>query len=554
MSRRPFILVFTLLLALFCSSSQAVQILAQDFEVGSPPSGWTRTHNPLSVGFAFGTDLGSEFFLVPAHTRYAASNDDGAGQSNSADRDRLITPQLNLSTYSGQAILLKFQYVGPNIYGSTTHVEASTDGGSNWINLQTLAPAGGWTEGNVLVSAYAGMSNVKFAFRHNDNGGWADGMAVDDVLIETLVARDVELRRLSSPEYVVPGPQQIRAEVTNRGGTPAASIGLRYRVANGAWQNATIGGLSLAVGQTAEITHPVQHTFAAPGDFAVDLGITSVNGQTDLNATNDNASGTVHVLTSLPVKKVVLEQHTGTWCQFCPDATVYWNQLRASSPNVIAVSVHNSDAMTIADAAPLQAAYVSGYPSGTVDRVKFEGASVVEVNRNGWPAKVDARLDQIVPVEVSLQGVSYNPQTRQLSATVRAAFAGNASGDQRLNLWVVEDAVYGASGYNQTNYYNTVAGHPYFGAGNPIVNFRHDGVVRVMLAGPWGLSNSVAPIVFTGETYNHTFGMQLPAGVNASNVRLIGLLQAYDDADNAKRSIINATELELMPQFRDGFE
>ncbi len=187
--------------------------------------------------------------------------------------------------------------------------------------------------------------------------------------------------------------------------------------------------------------------------------------------------------------------------------------------------------------------------------MKFDGESSVEVPRTNWPARVDARLQQVVVGEVSLQNVSYNPQTRQVAATVRATFVANTSGDQRLNLWVVEDAVYGAgSGYNQVNYYNTVVGHAYYGAGNPILNFRHDGVVRAMLAGPWGQVNSVAPTVVAGETYSQVFGTQLPIGVNANNVRLIGVLQGYDDADITKRNIINATEMELMPMMRDGFE
>lgn len=559
MNRRQLVPAFVLLFALFCSPSQAVQILTQDFEAGSPPSGWTRSQNSPSFGFEFGTALGSTYFPIPAHTRYAASNDDAHDDNsttlNRADRDRLITPTLNLSAYSGQGILLTFQFVGPGTYGSTAHVEASTDGGNNWVNVQTLAPSAVWVERSMLVSAYAGLSNVKFAFRHNDGNAWADGVAIDDVLIETLPARDIKLERLSSDAYVIPGAQPIRAEVTNRGSTPVTSIGLRYRVANGAWVDAAIGGLAVAVGQTVEIIHPVQHSFAGPGDFVIDLGITSVNGQTDLNPANDNASGTVHVLTSLPVKKVVLEQHTGSWCQFCPDGTVFWNQVRASSPNVIAVSVHNSDDMVFPDAAALQSTYIAGYPGGTVDRVKFDGESSVAVPRANWPAQVGARLQQVVVGDVSLQNVSYNPQTRQVAATVRATFVGNASGDQRLNLWVVEDAVYGAgSGYNQVNYYNTVVGHTYYGAGNPILNFRHDGVVRAMLAGPWGQVNSVAPTVVAGETYSQVFGIQLPVGVNANNVRLIGVLQAYDDADNTKRNIINATEMELMPLMRDGFE
>src|SRR5687767_11691442 len=98
------------------SFSQTV-ILTQDFETGTPPSGWTTTQNTPSVGFEFGTNLGSTYFAVPAHTRYALSNDDAHDDNstnlNLADQDRLISPVMDLTPFAGTGVALKFAFINP---------------------------------------------------------------------------------------------------------------------------------------------------------------------------------------------------------------------------------------------------------------------------------------------------------------------------------------------------------------------------------------------------------------------------------------------------------
>ena len=58
---------------------------------------------------------------------------------------------------------------------------------------------------------------------------------------------------------------------------------------------------------------------------------------------------------------------------------------------------------------------------------------------------------------------------------VQAACEAGIQGEARLVIWAVEAEV---TGPDQVNYYNTTAGHPYEGAGDPIVGFVYENVMR----------------------------------------------------------------------------
>ena len=62
-------------------------------------------------------------------------------------------------------------------------MEVSTDGGESFTEVLLVTPASDWTTINVDLSAYAAETNVMVAFHSNDNGIWATGWAVDDIVL-----------------------------------------------------------------------------------------------------------------------------------------------------------------------------------------------------------------------------------------------------------------------------------------------------------------------------------------------------------------------------------
>jgi hypothetical protein len=151
------------------------------------------------------------------------------------------------------------------------------------------------------------------------------------------------------------------------------------------------------------------------------------------------------------IKKVLIEEHTGAWCQYCPDGAVVMDDVLSTFQNAIGFAVHNGDAMAIPDGDLLSAFYIAGYPQATIDRL---GAGY---DRNQWMGVVNTNLQGAGSVTVSFDSMNYDAGTRLVTAIVKAQFTAPMTGDLRFNCVVVEDHVTGTgSGYNQSNYYNTI--------------------------------------------------------------------------------------------------
>ena len=159
------------------------RLLEEDFEGGTLPDGWSR--ETAGEGWMIGSDLSSDFFEIPDHTTYAASNDDGAGSANDGSDDYLVTPPLNLVGYTDA--VLRFESFFTGAYGQLAFVEVSTDGGASWTVVSSPVPANEWAEVTVDLGDFAGRSNVLVAFHADDGGAWASGWAVDDVRIDGYV-------------------------------------------------------------------------------------------------------------------------------------------------------------------------------------------------------------------------------------------------------------------------------------------------------------------------------------------------------------------------------
>ena len=535
-----------LLCFVFClgqSLSAQTSIISQDFESGALPAGWSRSQTAGSDGWEFGinTALQSQYYPIPAHTKFAAANDDDCNCT--ANADYLITPVMNLTTYT--SVLLDFEYQQPGNYGSTGHIRVTTNGGTNWSLVSTVATSATWVPVTINLSAYAGMNNVQVGFHHNDNGQWADGFAIDDVEIYAPMALDGALDQITMNDFLATGSSNVTGVIQNLGANTITSLDLHYNINGGSTYTQNLTGLSIATAATYNFTHSTPANLATAGLYTINVWFDNVNGGTDGNAANNSLSKDVSVLSQIPAKNAILEDHTGAWCQFCPDGTVQMGTVLNNHANAIGVAVHNGDAMVIAAGTTIQNAYIGGYPSGIIDHFKFESEADVEINRGLWNAKMGERLAMIVPVSVSLQNFTYQPGTRTIDVDVVANFYGTLSGDLRFNFWIVEDSVTGTgNGYNQVNYYNTQTGHPMFGLGNPIIGFVHDHTLRAAQDGAWGGAGVIPGTVNDGSSYTKHYTVVLPGNWNTDHIKVIGMVQRYS-ADPTDRQIYNAMEADL---------
>lgn len=242
------------------------------------------------------------------------------------------------------------------------------------------------------------------------------------------------------------------------------------------------------------------------------------------------------------IKKVVFEEFTGAWCQYCADGSYRAQVMDSIYTDALMISVHNGDAMEITAGTDLATFYGPAYPQALFDR----GGALI--SRGSWNSSMATGLQGAGLVTVAFDNVTYDDQTRVITADVSAQFTGNATGDLRINMVVVEDNVTGTgSGYNQVNYDNNTPGHPYQGAGNPIVGFHHRHVAREYVEGPWGLAGVIDSTVHLGSYFTHTFTYTLPANFEASEISLVAYVGRYDGQNVGDRQILNGEEFFLAP-------
>ena len=233
-------------------------------------------------------------------------------------------------------------------------------------------------------------------------------------------------------------------------------------------------------------------------------------------------------------KNVLVEELTGTWCQWCPRGIYYGDSLCFTYDNVIFVAIHCSDPMANDDY--YNASGLLGAPSANIGR-HFMGQDT-----DAWFAKVEQE-NQITPKASMAITCNYNPETRQVTANVSAYALENMSGDYRFASILIEDGVTGpAPSYNQTNSYSGGNHGPMGGYENlpnpiPAERIAYDHVGRQLLCDYGGVQGSFPSSLASGQTANYEFTYVLDENYDYNYVRVIGLLIAPDGTvENAVKS------------------
>lgn len=367
-----------------------------------------------------------------------------------------------------------------------------------------------------------------------------------DLASAKLDSFDVALDNLNVPNAVlVNNTVQIKGDVVNKGMITLNSFDLHYRIDGGQINTQNVTGLTVQSNGTYAFTHNVNWTPTIAGSYALEVWANHPNGMVDANGTNDTLMKNVGAFDTIIEKKVLVEEATGAWCGYCPDGAVVLQQILAAHPDdVIGVAIHNADGMAFTDGNTVNSAYAQGYPNGWIDRVLFSDQTTVGLSRSIWAAKTAERLQDIVPMTVEAQ-TTYTPAGKVITIELATKFYSPANGDFRVNAFIVEDSVTGTgSQYNQVNNYNGTAGHPYYGAGNPIVGFKHRHVLRAMLGGPWGTSGVIPATVNKNDVFNKQYTYNVPAGVNPNRLSVVVLVQKYSSNQN-DRPILNSNEYHL---------
>lgn len=234
-------------------------------------------------------------------------------------------------------------------------------------------------------------------------------------------------------------------------------------------------------------------------------------------------------------KKVVIEEFTGTWCQWCPRGTYFGDKVVHDLNNVILIAVHGGGSDPMDYTVYKDKTNLSSAPSGNLNR------SVKDRDPVTWANDAQSILGQTTFAGVKVTP-AYTSSNRELKVKVEATFASSKTGNYRLGAIVIEDAITGPSpSYDQSNSYSGsgISMGGFENLPNPVPAHRiaYDHVARKLLSPYEGEPGTVPSSVSAGSTHDHTFTFTLPANYDEEYVKVVGIL-----VDQANGEIVNADQ------------
>jgi hypothetical protein len=223
------------------------------------------------------------------------------------------------------------------------------------------------------------------------------------------------------------------------------------------------------------------------------------------------------------VKRVLIEDYTGTWCGYCPRVAYGIEQAKLQSDKIVAVAIHRPSSI-VADpvydpynfepAAELEATLsAEGYPKGFLNRM------------TQWDFPEPDNIAQVIALtqgENPKLGLAMNSTVTggNISIDVKTMFSKDFS-NLKLVVYVLENGLI----YDQHNYTT------YYNGDDIIVDFEHNHTLRATLTPILGeaINNSETA---TGNTYTRTFNVPMPTNVaNAANIEFVAFI--VDENGNA---------------------
>ena len=215
-------------------------------------------------------------------------------------------------------------------------------------------------------------------------------------------------------------------------------------------------------------------------------------------------------------KRVLIEDYTGTWCQFCPRVSYSIGQVRAQTNDAVVVAIHRgNDPYNFSGASVLESMIgLTGYPTGMLNR------------KTDWTYPENNNIAQAVDLTTGSNpkiglAMTNSVSGSTVSVQVNVKFGKNFSG-LKLVVYALEDNLL----YNQIN------ATSYYGGVNPIVNFNHKDVLRAFLTSSI-LGDNITGGTTVNEVYTKTFNYNL-GNAQASNIHFVAFV--VDAAGNALNS------------------
>jgi hypothetical protein len=534
-------LLLCILFITFCNSLSAQAYLSEDFNaVTNPglPEGWTAIPAATWITGAPNTLApnalaGLNFSLNTAGHGKALGID---GRQATVDPAAISSPRLSLpATATNTVLTFDVAFFGIQSSNDPPETEGlifmvSTDDGATWSDVAFVAPltnpsSSVWDSRSIPMGMYAGQSNLKFGFRYNNEGGTLIGAVLDNIrlvngvdgIVAAAFAGDHPDPSTGTGYQLAATYTLLTGTVQNTGASIINNYYIKYRVGNGAIQSSPLITTPVAPLATADFPAGLRASIPANATYTVKAWI---EVPCDADHANDTFFATTVGVPSIPVKRPVLEEGTGTWCGWCPRGAVFMDHFFANHPAEAAaqIAVHNNDPMTVAAYSSYMSNYAGGFPNLVIDRSIERDPKLIDTafsvaQRNFGFADFTMGTPLVHENMVSI------PVTIKPVVTIV---------NPKLALVITERNVTGSGGnWPQNNYYSgggsgAMGGWEAQPGHVPDVPFHF--VARSITPSPGGDAGALPATLYAGDTYTATLSAVLDTGWKRKDLQYIALL------------------------------
>ena len=325
---------------------------------------------------------------------------------------------------------------------------------------------------------------------------------------------------------------QLTFGVKNLSASLARKLQVAYSIDGG---EETVQEFSTTMGANNE----KEFTFDCAGFDEVGLHdlkfrLVSVDGAQDAYDANNVADATLKVVNSVPQQRMVVEEGTGTWCQYCPLGIVGLAQMSQKYPDTfIGIAVHKQDALSTTSYSEMT---FSGYPRCYVNRNLSNSMqpsfSTLDSEMKKYAAKTPL-------VDVDIKAEFTDDSKSQIHAKTFTTFLSEHKNmAYRLSFVLLEDHV---KGYNQYNgYAGTGADMGGFENLSSYCSIDMDHVARMNYSYN-GIRETIPSSVEAEQTTTYETTLDVPTTVQTrDNVSLVALV-----IDTNTGQIENAAKVSL---------
>lgn len=287
------------------------------------------------------------------------------------------------------------------------------------------------------------------------------------------------------------------------------------------------------------------------GTYPATLKITKVNGAAN-NSSVESTTSNIKVIPFNPVCRPLVEEYTGTWCQYCTRGIAGMEEMnRRYGEDFVGICIHSGDTMQIITEYPA-GVYPSGLPGAAINRVKltdpYYGDGDEEMGIDGvWQKYRQSECN--ANVYANARWTDESCQTMLIDAS--AIFIENIeNANYRIGCCMVADNLHNAL-WKQVNAYNGASVDPdmplyeWTTKGGSVADVNYNDVA-VYFPDLNGVEGSVPGSVKAGEVYSHQFEYNVADVLNVRSYWTPVLdeegEQAYDESGVAIKTPINLAE------------